>query len=200
MKDIKICRLSKSFGEKDVLRDLTLTLVGGGRYALMGPSGCGKTTLLSILAGLLRADGGRVEGLPPRVSMVFQEDRLLDGLSAYRNLRVVLPASVSDAAIFGCLAALGLGEDAQRPVSELSGGMRRRVAIARALLAEGELLLLDEPFKGLDEATRAQTAAYLVQHTEGKTVLLVTHDSEEAALLGAEELHGIFEKEPPRVS
>ncbi len=200
MKDIKICRLSKAFGEKTVLRDLTLTLADGGRYALMGPSGCGKTTLLSILAGLLRADGGHIEGLPTRVSMVFQEDRLLDGLSAYRNLRVVLPPSVSDAAILECLAALGLGEDAYRPVPELSGGMRRRVAIARALLAEGELLLLDEPFKGLDEGTRAQTATYLRAKAEGKTVLLVTHDREEALLLGAEELRGIFQEEPPRVS
>ena len=200
MKDLKICGLSKSFEGKPVLRAVTLTLSGGGRYALMGPSGCGKTTLLSILAGLIPADSGHIEGLPDRVSMVFQEDRLLSELSARRNLRVVLPPSVRDEAIAEALAALGLGEDLDRPVSELSGGMRRRVAIARALLAEGELLLLDEPFKGLDEATRAQTAAYLLAHTEGRTVLLVTHDREEAALLGAEELHGIFEDEPPRVS
>jgi NitT/TauT family transport system ATP-binding protein len=200
MKDIVIKDLCKRFGEKTVLRGFSAVIPAGGVLGIMGESGCGKTTLLRILLGLERADGGTIEGLPARISAVFQEERLCDEFSAVTNVAIAAPRKTPRAAIEDCLSALGLGADLDRPVRELSGGMRRRVAIVRALLAEGELLLLDEPFKGLDEATRAQTAAYLLAHTEGRTVLLVTHDREEAALLGAEELHGIFEDEPPRVS
>lgn len=185
MPDLRVTGLYKSYGEKTVLSGLTFTLPAGGRLALMGRSGCGKTTLLRILLGLETADGGRIEGLPPRLSVVFQEDRLCPDFSAFDNVRLAAPAAAREE-IFACLASLGLGEaDGARPVRDLSGGMRRRVAIARAWLAPGELLLLDEPFKGLDDATRAAVTAYLDRTVGGRTLLLVTHDVSDAAALHA---------------
>ncbi len=192
MKDIVITSLSKSFEGKCVLDGLSITLRAGRSYALMGASGIGKTTLLRILAGLERPDSGEVTGLPSRIAVVFQEDRLLPELSARKNLRVALPKSVSDDAIAECLAELGLAGEIDRPVTELSGGMCRRVAIARALLYPADLYLLDEPFRGLDEETRARVINSVRARTAGKTLFLVTHDREEIPALGAEEITGIF--------
>ena len=185
MKDIVIRDLCKRFGEKTVLSGFSAVIPAGQVFGVMGESGCGKTTLLRILLGLEQADGGRVEGLPARISAVFQEDRLCDEFSAVTNAAIAAPRHTSRAAVVECLSALGLGGDLDRPVQELSGGMRRRVAIARALLAEGELLLLDEPFKGLDEETRLSVMAFVRRMTAGRTVILVTHDEEEIAAFSA---------------
>ena len=149
----------------------------------MGPSGCGKTTLLRILLGLETADAGTITGLEGRrMSAVFQEDRLCENVSAVSNLRLVNPA-LSRRAAEAALTELGLGEALSQPVREFSGGMKRRVAILRALLAEFDLLLADEPFKGLDEETKRQTMAYFAEHTRGKTVILVTHEEIRPSLL-----------------
>ncbi len=192
MTDIRVTALSKSFGDKRVLEKTTFVMKAGGHYALMGASGIGKTTLLRILSRLERPDSGEISGLPERIAVIFQEDRLIPGLSARKNLRVALPHEVSDSAIEECLAELGLAGEIDRPVEELSGGMCRRVAIARALLYPAELVLLDEPFRGLDEETRARVMAAVLARTEGKTLLLVTHDRAEIPALAAEELTGIF--------
>lgn len=185
MKDIVIRDLCKSFGEKKVLQGFSLTLPAGQCVGLMGESGCGKTTLLRILLGLLKPDGGTISGLPPRISMVFQEERLCDSFSALTNVAIAARRGTPRSAVAACLQELGLGDAMQRPVSELSGGMRRRVAIARALLAEGELLLLDEPFKGLDEETRRTVMEAVQRMAAGKTILLVTHDEAEVKAFGA---------------
>lgn len=185
MKDVVIKNLCKRYGEKTVLNGFSAVIPAGRAFGIMGESGCGKTTLLRILLGLERADGGLIEGLPPRISAVFQEDRLCDEFSAVSNVAIAAPRKTPRAAIEECLSALGLAADLDRPVRELSGGMRRRVAIARALLSEGELLLLDEPFKGLDEETRHSVMAVVRQKTQGRTVVLVTHDEAEITALGA---------------
>lgn len=185
MDELRVTDLCKSYGKKTVLSGLTFTLPAGGRLALMGRSGCGKTTLLRILLGLEKAQSGRVEGLPPRLSVVFQEDRLCPDFSAFDNVRLAAPHAAHEE-IRACLAALGLGDaDSTGPVRDLSGGMRRRVAIARAWLAPGDLVLLDEPFKGLDDATRAAVTAYLDRTAGGRALLLVTHDASDAAALHA---------------
>ena len=186
MKDIVIRDLCKRFGEKTVLSGFSAVIPAGQVFGVMGESGCGKTTLLRILLGLERADSGTVT-LPEhcRWSAVFQEDRLCDEFSAVINVAIAAPRHTSRAAVVECLSALGLGGDLDRPVQELSGCLRRRVAIARALLAEGELLLLDEPFKGLDEETRLSVMAFVRRMTAGRTVILVTHDEEEIAAFSA---------------
>ncbi len=182
--DIVVSRLYKSFGDKPVLRDFSAVFPGGALTCLMGPSGCGKTTLLRILMGLEKADAGSVTGLPRRLSAVFQEDRLCEGFSAVSNIRPVTGRSIPAAVIESHLLALGLGGSLSLPVREFSGGMKRRVALARAVLARWELLFLDEPFKGLDEDTRRAAAAYLREHTAGRTVIMVTHDPAEVELTG----------------
>jgi NitT/TauT family transport system ATP-binding protein len=184
MKDLIFDRVGKSFGEKTVLRDFSLTVPAGGRVCLMGPSGCGKTTLLSMAAGLLQPDSGTISGVPERISVVFQEDRLCEDFSVLSNLRAVTGKSVSRETMLAHLRELGIADAAGRPVRELSGGMKRRAAIARAALYAGDLFLLDEPLKGLDEKTRGETLAYLLRHTAGKTVLFVTHSPAEAAQFG----------------
>ena len=133
--EIAVKHLCKSFGGRTVLRDLTFT-AGPGITAVMAPSGTGKTTLLRILLGLERPDSGTVEGLAgKRLTAVFQEDRLLEHLSADGNLRFVLGRAYDPAAARALLDRLGLPDTGPQPVREFSGGMKRRLALARALLA-----------------------------------------------------------------
>lgn len=185
MKDIVIRNLSKRYGDLSVLDGFSATFSAGHITCVMGRSGCGKTTLLRILLGLERADSGRIEGLPSRLSAVFQENRLCDEFSAVENVKIAAPhRGVNE--IRQALSSLLLSDEAQdKPVCALSGGMRRRVAIARAILAEGEALLMDEPFKGLDEATRDAVVAYVKEAVRGRTVILVTHDEADAEVLDA---------------
>lgn len=182
--EIRVRNLCKSYNGRPVLRNVTFT-AGPGVTCVMAPSGCGKTTLLRILLGLETADSGTVEG-ECRWAAVFQEDRLLEHLDAAGNLRFVLGREYDGARAFAVLAELGLGDVGAKPVREYSGGMRRRLALARALLAESEALALDEPFAGLDGETRRQAREVLRRRAGARTILLVTHDPEDAAGLGAE--------------
>ena len=177
--------VSKPFGGTDVLRNVSLTLEPGVT-CLMAPSGAGKTTLTRILLGLERADGGTVTGLEgTRLSAVFQEDRLLDRLDAEGNLRFVLGRGFDPAKAAELLAELGLDGAAGKPAGEYSGGMRRRLALARALSVPFDFLVLDEPFTGLDDASRARAIECIRRRTAGRTVLLVTHDRSDAEGLDA---------------
>lgn len=158
----------------------------GRATCVMGESGAGKTTLLRLLMGLEQPDGGSVEGfLECSMSAVFQEDRLCMNLNAESNVRLCCPKE-RRGEIVPLLDALGLGGSTAEPVSLLSGGMRRRVAIARALLAQYDVLLLDEPFRGLDAHTRDTVADKLLDMTRGKTVICVTHDELDAQRLNAQ--------------
>lgn len=167
-----------------MLRTLSLTFPAGSCTAVMGPSGSGKTTLLRVLMGLEKAYEGKVSGIPEKRSAVFQEDRLQDFYSALANLRLTLPG-IKNETLLHELSLLGLtGPDARKPARSLSGGMKRRVALARAMLADGEVLFLDEPFKGLDEKTRTQAIEFVRTHRNGRTLIAVTHDEREAEALG----------------
>lgn len=171
-----------------VLRQVFLTLPEEGVLCLSGPSGCGKTTLLRLLAGLERPCGGRILGLAgKRPSMVFQENRLLPWMTVTDNLLSVFshPREPERQAAGQLLEAIGLAESAEEYPASLSGGMKRRVAIARAMLYGGDILLLDEPFTGLDPALRQHIISMLLERYRGKLIVLVTHLSEEAALMGA---------------
>ncbi|WP_312642845.1 ATP-binding cassette domain-containing protein [Hydrogenoanaerobacterium sp.] len=175
-----------SYGEKQILHNTNLTLAAGDKIALMGASGTGKTTLLRLMAGLNLPDSGTVQGIPAQgVSMVFQENRLLPHLTALDNLALVAPYK-SAAELTALLAEVGLAGEGNSYPKALSGGMKRRVAIARAIALGSPLVLLDEPFSGLDEASRRQTAEFLLQHTTQSIVVAVTHDPQEAQLLGAQ--------------
>lgn len=180
---IKIDSLEKSYDGVKVLDGLSETVSPGEHIAIMGHSGAGKTTLIRILLGLERKDSGTAEVQPrSRPSAVFQEDRLVLGLSA-----------VGNAAVAGCppdrtaelLLSLGLSEGMLlRPTRELSGGERRRVSLARALMKDSGLVVMDEPFKGIDDATLTQLVLPRVRElTAGRTLVLVTHSREEALAL-----------------
>ena len=185
MKAIAIEGLWKSFGDKAVLRDFSAVLPAGAVTGLMAPSGAGKTTLLRILMGLEPSDRGTISGLEGlRLSAVFQEDRLCENLNPVSNLRLVTPSLSRERAV-EALRAVGLADCLGQPARELSGGMRRRVAILRALLAEYDLLLLDEPFKGLDRETKETVMADTRRRCAGRTVLFVTHDQTELEAMGA---------------
>ncbi|MCL1848880.1 MAG: ATP-binding cassette domain-containing protein [Clostridiales bacterium] len=151
----------------------------------MGDSGIGKTTLLNVLMGLTKSDAGTVSGLSgAKPSAVFQEERLCDSFNAIANVGFACGKRIPASRIASHLSALGLGESLNQPVRELSGGMRRRVAIVRAVLAGEQVMYLDEPLKGLDEHNRGIVAAYIRQHTQGVTTLMVTHSREEVDLMG----------------
>lgn len=184
---IRIEHLNKSYHDRPVLQDLSLSIPIGQITAVMAPSGVGKTTLLRILMGLETADSGKIEGLDGlRLSAVFQEDRLCANLSPVSNIRLVTGSSLSRQEILSALEQTGLSDCAGQPARELSGGQRRRVALLRALLAPWDLLLLDEPFKGLDTETRKQIMDYVLLHFHkkpGRTALLVTHDESEASYM-----------------
>lgn len=178
--------ISKSFDGKKVLDNFSAEFEKGKVYCIMGKSGCGKTTLFNIICGLVKADSGTCSDVD-KIGAVFQEDRLCERLSAYANVRLVCKKGVSHASIENALLKVGLtDEDIRQPVSELSGGMKRRTAIIRAVLFECGILMMDEPFKGLDSATRYDTIKYILDNANGRTLIVITHDKTEAELLGGE--------------
>jgi len=180
-----------------VLDDINLTLDPGELVALIGASGCGKSTLLRLAAGLEPAEQGMitlngqlVNGIPPRVSMVFQEARLFPWLTTSQNIRLgmeqmQLTEPQKREQIAGVLAMMGLERFAEAYPHQLSGGMAQRVAIARGLVARPEILLLDEPFAALDALKREQLQDVLVDVRQQRalSILMVTHDVEEALYL-----------------
>lgn len=181
---IRLSDISKRFDEKQVLSGVSLQL-DRGITCLMGASGAGKTTLLRILTGLETPDSGSISGLPQRIAMAFQEDRLTEGMTVRGNLKLALGKRYQSSEVENMLCKLQLPAVLSQPVSALSGGMKRRVALCRALLFDAELLILDEPFKGLDEDTKHAVMDVIKAYCQGKTALIVTHDESEARYLGA---------------
>lgn len=179
---IEISHLSKAYGEQQILQDYSMTMEANRRYVLMAPSGAGKTSFLRILTGLDNADAGTIIGIPERVGMVFQEDRLCESYDAVCNI-MLGGGSAEEAQVRREAAQILPEECLDKPVRELSGGMRRRVALLRAVLSDAGLLVLDEPFTGLDEESRERTAAYLLDHLGGRTLLVTTHREEDVKLL-----------------
>lgn len=178
-------KVSKSFGEKSVLKELSFSIEKGQVVCIMGPSGCGKTTVVNLLLGLIKPDSGIIN-TPEIVSVVFQEDRLFEEFSALSNVAAVVPKTESKDKCVAILEAMGLGNELKTPVAKLSGGMQRRVAIARALVTEADFFILDEPFKGLDENTKDDVIEFVREYLRGKTILLITHQTDEAEKLGAD--------------
>ena len=180
--------MDKCFGQKQVFSGYEITIDPGQVTAVMGPSGKGKTTLLRIISGLEDADRGKIDLGCQRVSYLFQEDRLLPWLNLYDNLAIVLKGkmdfSTADSMIREVLERMELTDDIDKLPQQLSGGMNRRVSMARAFVYPAGLLLLDEPFKGLDRALKDRIINGSWEHyTKDKTVLMVTHSPSDAERL-----------------
>ena len=134
-----------------ILEDVNFEIHDHEKIAIIGRNGCGKTTLLRILMGLEHADSGSISGINNKsISCMFQEDRLIPDLSAIDNVRIVLRGKNNRDEIRNNLLSILPDDSLDMPVSSLSGGMKRRVALARALSYPGKLIILDEPFTGLD--------------------------------------------------
>lgn len=171
---IEVKSISKSFGSKRVLDNISFTVNEGECVGLTGESGAGKTTLLRIIAGLEKADSGNVTIRDnTRKTYVFQENRLLENISVLDNILAVSPDE--ERAMY-FLKGCKLEEEKDKKAGKLSGGMKRRLAVARALAYGGDIYFLDEPLRELDEDTLKQTARLIKEEIRGKTAILITHD------------------------
>lgn len=185
LNDIIVDSVSKSFGENKVLDGYSCVFRGGEYNCIMGKSGSGKTTLFMICAGLMQPDSGTVSGVDTEhIGAVFQEDRLCSQFTAFRNIKIVCENKVSDSEIIKALNDVGIADVVNKPVKDFSGGMKRRVAIVRAVLCGADTLFFDEPFKGLDDATKLSVMNFVKQRTLGKTVIIITHDESDARFFG----------------
>lgn len=188
---LEVKNITKSFGNTVVLDGFSYKFERGV-YVLSEPSGAGKTTLLRILCGLEVADSGTVSKSPQaKTVMMFQEDRLLENLSVRANIMLAIQAHSQEQKqnarerITKALCAVGLEGTENKPVFELSGGQKRRVALLRTLFADADILLFDEPLKGLDEVLKQQVIGFVKPFVESKVVIWVTHTPEEVKLLGS---------------
>lgn len=185
---MKLKNVSKSFDGKAVLQDVSIGIKQGEIVLVSGVSGRGKTTLLRLMMGLIKPDEGEVDDIPRSIAAVFQEDRLPNEFTPYVCVKMTAPHGVSRETVLSHLAEVGLADSVNKPVSQLSGGMRRRVAIARAMVCDALTVFLDEPFTGLDRETKLKTIDYIKKYTQGKTLIVVSHDDEDASLLNARKI------------
>ncbi len=181
---------SFAYGDLPVVSDFSFSPEGEGITVFLGPSGCGKTTLLNLAAGLAAPQAGSVSRESEQLSYLFQKPRLLPWKSVRENIEFVLPETMDRLEKRQRCASLielvGLAGFEEYKPSRLSGGMEQRVAIARAFVEDRAILLMDEPFKGLDLRLKLPLIRLLkdLLRSRKTTVLLVTHDVREAVLLG----------------
>ena len=162
--------LTIKYNDKTVIDGLSVNIEKTEKVAIIGVSGVGKTSLIKAMLSLVDFDGKIAD--VPQFSVVFQEDRLVQELSVKNNILLACP----NLNVEKVLEEIGLREEKDKKVKTLSGGMKRRVAVARALAIESEMLIADEPFVGLDIATKTKLASVLRSHLQDKGLLLITHD------------------------
>ncbi|WP_333652540.1 ABC transporter ATP-binding protein [Lacrimispora sp.] len=195
---VEIKGISKKMGELPVLEEVNFKINDGEIVALIGPSGCGKSTLFNIISRLDAPDSGSMEGIGNSVACVFQDDRLLPWRTVWDNIRLVREPE-DKARVQELIDEVGLkGFEGYYP-SQLSGGMQKRCGIARAFYYNGDLLLMDEPFQGLDYCLRHEMISMLLKlwRTHRQSVLFVTHEIDEALTVAGRIL--ILSKRPGRV-
>ncbi len=190
MKDIIFKNFSFSYPDKEIYKNFNTVFSGGKINVVLGASGVGKTTLLNALTGLSGFDG-EIENMPKNVSYIFQSDRLVKTISVEKNLDFVLKNAIPDKtarknAIYDMAELLEISDVLKRLPTEISGGQAQRVQMARAFLYPSEVMLLDEPFKGLDVSLKTRLIKKFLElwGRDGRTVVLVTHDVYDALLMG----------------
>ncbi|MDF2800844.1 MAG: transporter ATP-binding protein [Anaerocolumna sp.] len=201
----------KGDGAVPAIEDININIYPGEFVCVMGPSGCGKSTLLNILAGFKTPSAGTVKlnqkeikGVDSHRGVVFQQAPLYEWFSVRENIAFgpkmqKVPGKEIKAAVEKYLDSVGLTEFADKKVYELSGGMKQRAAIASALINNPEILLMDEPFGALDALTREQMQSLIrkIWWISGKTIFFITHDVDEALVLGTRIL--VMSKHPGKI-
>ena len=186
---IELKNITKRFGSVVANDKVCLTVKKGEILSILGENGSGKTTLFRLILGLESPDRGEVlfKGSlrRPQISAVFQEDRLLEGFSAVENLFFALGNRYSKETLTTSLLRLLPADALEKPVCEFSGGMKRRLSVLRALLSPAEIILMDEPFTGLDPATKQTVIDLINELCSGKLLIASTHGKEDAVLLNA---------------
>lgn len=183
---LKLEHLNKSFDALSVLQDFSLEVKTGEILALIGPSGCGKSTLLNIITGLENADHGQVICKADQISYMFQGTRLLPWHTVYKNIQLVRENAPKEE-ILSLIESVGLKGFENYYPDQLSGGMAKRCALARAFHYGGQLLLMDEPFQGLDYGLRMEMLSMLltIWKKTYPSVLFVTHEIDEALTIAS---------------
>lgn len=188
---IKISNLTKNYGDKKVFENFSIEFQGGQITCILGKSGCGKTTLLNVIAKVTDVACGSVAGADGNIGYIFQNQRLLNNLTVYKNLEYVLKNSCMSkekikTSISDIIEKVDLKGYENFYPKQLSGGMAQRVSLARAFVYPSELILMDEPFKGLDVSLKKRIIELFkaLYKENPKTTIFVTHDIEEALILG----------------
>lgn len=190
MKDIVIDNFTFGYPDKPLFKNFSFDVKAGKINVILGASGVGKTTLLNAITGLINYEG-KISGVPGKISYIFQNDRLIDAVSVYKNLDLVLKNDYKDKKtrrklIDETLETLEISDVGKRLPTEISGGQAQRVQIARAFLYPSDLMIIDEPFKGLDVALKTRLINKFLDlwKIDGRTIIMVTHDVYEALLMG----------------
>ena len=172
--------ISKSYGNKIVLKNFNIDIREGQTTFMLGKSGSGKTTFSKIVLGLEKIDTGEISGLDgKKISVVFQEDRLMENMTIGSNFKMTVDSHINRKQIVEKMGKIGLFQPLETKISELSGGMKRRISILRAFLIEFDLIVMDEPFRGLDEETKEKVMNFVIQNIKGKTAIIITHNKDE---------------------
>lgn len=193
---IRLCKVRKSFGEEEVLRELSWEMERGKVYGIVGNNGSGKTVLMKCICGFLPVSGGTVQvgrkyvgtevDFPESLGVIIETPGFLTNFSGRKNLEILaqLRGKITGSDITRVLRQVGLNPEMKKPVSKYSLGMRQRLGIAQAIMEDPELLILDEPFNGLDHHGVEEIRKILLeQKKQGKTILLASHNQEDIRIL-----------------
>lgn len=187
---IVVEHLFKSFGRDRVLNDVNINIPRGSIHGVVGNNGSGKTVLMKCICGFMRQDKGKVyvngaeigkdEDFPESLGMIIETPGFLPNVSGYKNLKILadLRSRVGRQEIRASIAKVGLDPDMRKPVSKYSLGMRQRLGIAQAIMENPDVLILDEPFNGLDKNTVLKMRKLILDmRDQGKAILLASHNA-----------------------